>query len=202
MSGITVSVEGRRSRRATPGRSIDMAARGDGDDLDAEFAAARADEAVEERRRLRDLTERVREQTTFAELLVGHAVGGAQITAELRGGIRHQGQIVAVGADVVVLQTLSSRMVLMATSAIGSIRHHGAAGAEDPPDLGRASTLHGVLSEWSSDRRRVVINTAAGTVSGRLVSTGPDVVTVETDSVEPEQVQVWLPSVTDVSVPS
>ena len=179
-----------------------MTARGDDGNLDAELAAARADDAVQQRRQLRDLTERMQQESTFVELLVGHAVAGGQITAELRGGIRHRGTIVAVGADLIVLRTLAKLLVLVPTTAIGSIRHHGPAGVDDAPDVGRDTTLHDVLDEWSAERRRVVISTTAGTVSGRLISIGTDVVTVVTDSVEPERVQVWLPSVTDVSAPS
>lgn len=172
------------------------------DDLDVELAAERADDEVRRRRRLREQSERLGEETTFAELVVGHAVGGGVVTVEVRGGARHRGSIVAVGADVVVIRSLADRLILVPLAAMGSIRHHEAAAAEAHSDVDRGSTLHDVLVEWSAERRRVVISSTAGIVSGRLISTGPDVVTVVTDAVERELVQVWLPSVTDVSASS
>jgi len=180
-----------------------MAGRADDDDLDAdldaELAAERADDAVRERRRLRDLSERIGEETTFAELVVGHAIRGGVITAAVHGGARHSGTIVALGADVVVMRSTLDQLVLVPMAAMASIRHHEPAGAADGPALDRHATLHDVLIDWAAARRRVVISTTAGTVSGQLISTGTDVITVVTDSVEREQVQVWLPSVTAVS---
>ena len=135
-------------------------------------------------------------------MLVDLAERQRPVVVQLTTGRRHRGQVVAIGEDVVELATATQRRVLVARSAVSSVRPHvgdeAAQGAAAPVPVGRR--LGRELAELAAERPAVLVVTLDGdALAGRLALVGSDVLGVRLDG--DAWAYVPLASVAEVSVP-
>ena len=153
--------------------------------LDRWVAAARTAEAAASRARQRWLRQVADESATFAGLLLDLAERGSPVVVQGQGGRRHRGTVLAVGIDFAALRTEGGVDVLLAFSAIASMRPDGR--VVDSPTGDRVPTFELGMAEAvaavGSDRPRVLLVTTADAdgVAGELRSVGRDVVTIRLD---------------------
>jgi hypothetical protein len=152
--------------------------------LDRWVATAWTAEAAASRSRQRWLRQVADESATFAGMLLDLAERGAPLVVQGRGGRRHRGTVLAVGADFAGLRTEGGVDLLLAFSGIASVRSDG--GGLTPSgdriatfELGLAEAIAAV----GSDRPRVLLVTTADAdgLSGELRAVGRDVVTLRLD---------------------
>ncbi len=147
---------------------------------------ARATDAVTARTTRRDLAQRTRELATLAGTLrdlaerrVGATLGGVS-------GRNHQGTVVALATDHVVLQAPSGRRVYVRLDAIATVRPDPCVDA--PIAGGDRDAAEDVLlaercARWVADRPQLAVALDGTTelVHGRLVGVGEDVLTLTAD---------------------
>ncbi len=149
--------------------------------LDEERAAGE----VAARLRERALRQAAEEGATLAGLLIDLAERGAQVVVHTEAGTAHQGRLVAVGADYVVVRTEGGSEPHLRLDTLESVRlqraeRHGRPDGDRRPlvDLRLVEVLGRVVEE----RPRVVLRTRGGQrVAGELRSVGADVVTLVLD---------------------
>ena len=160
-----------------------------------------ADGAARERGRAHWLQQQARDEGTFMGVLEDLAERGRPLVVHLHNGRLHRGVIVAVGVDHVGLRRTAGREVLVAQSAIASVRTQP---REAPVDGDRpvrsARTLGEALVPWADQRTRVLVAGAdAGqAVSGELRAVGRDLLTLRLDG-DGGVAYIALESVAEVS---
>ena len=175
------------------------------DDLERWAAAARAQEAADERVRARWLRQAAEEDATFTGVLLDLAEGSLPVTLTTTTGHRHGGRLIAVGRDFVAVRTGTGLVVLVALAAVADVVAPGAAGSrpasgEDRPQPLEV-TLADVLAQLSAARPRASLRAGEAVVSGDLVAVGSDVVTVAVGGSHPPRLAyVRLDSVSEVTV--
>jgi hypothetical protein len=148
-------------------------------------ADAVADRSAKERSQARVLRQVAKESATFAGVAVDLAERGDPIVARMATGRSHRGRVLAVGRDFVVVRDATGPPVLLATTAIASLRPqlHGpldTTGARRPPlDVGLAVLLAGL----AADRPRVQVMAVGDhqPLAGELRAVGLDVATIRLD---------------------
>src|SRR4029077_3212757 len=93
-----------------------------GDRLTAWLGSLATDEAARSRARTHWLARQALEEGTFAGVLTDLAERGRPVLVHLHSGRRHRGVPVAIGSDFVALAVAGGRSVLVALSAIASVR--------------------------------------------------------------------------------
>ena len=142
---------------------------------------ARADAHAEGRVRERWLRRQATEEATLVGTLVDLAEGGAAVAFGLDGGRRHEGRIVGIGHDVIVLLDRTDHVAIR-LAAITVVRPHPG-GASGPAAGARAAaldlTLIELLARIVDEKPDVAITLGTGEVlSGSLLAVGADVLTV------------------------
>ncbi len=186
---------------------------GDGFD-DAAFQAELADlahwsgqtrvaEAVNRRRRAAWLSRQADGEVDLSGVLTALGERDRPVAVGLVNGRHHQGRLVAVGADVVVLASSTGR-VWLARSALAWLRtpHRDPAGPGPvEPATAGGPDLAGELTDLAQERARVAIRGAHpdDPLVGHLVAVGRDVLTLRDDG--GGLIYVALASVAEVSEP-
>ena len=178
---------------------------GDGDDLTRLVGDVRAADAARARSRERALRQQATEDATLEGLLADLADEGADVTVRLRSGTTASGRIVGLGADFFVLKSDAAQAVLVARTAVGSVRRRpGDRGPDTTGDRARtqAASLSAYLAGLAPEHPRV---TAAVTGEGSLLvgelrSAGRDVLTIVLDGDPPVTVYLALVSLESLSV--
>lgn len=160
--------------------------------LEERAARWRADAAVAERRRGWWLSRQAEEEASLAGVLAELAGRGAPVALTVLGAGRRVGRVWAVGGEVVGLRAAGALDVIVAMSAVASVRPAVAAddgvGAGptpvgDRPAPAASQTLGEVLAGVVDGRRRVTVTDRAGErTDGELVWVGADVALVRTPS--------------------
>jgi hypothetical protein len=169
--------------------------------LDAWVAAARVEEAAQQRARERWLREVAEQEATLSGVLTELAERRAGVTLEVSGR-RHHGVVVALGLDFVALRPAVGPDVLVAAAAVGVVR----TAPTVAPALGdhMVSTelgLAAVLAELAIDRERVrLVTTGGDVVVGLLRSVGHDVAVVRTDGDPHGAAYVALGRIAEVTI--
>jgi hypothetical protein len=160
------------------------------------------DVAARERARAHWLHRQASEEGTFAGVLADLAERGRPIVVHLHNGRVHRGRATVVGKDFVALAKGASGEVLVAHTAIATVRTVSG----EPPTSGdrwlrTPTTLLETLSALGDERARVLVlglDPAHG-VSGELRGVGRDVLTIRLDG-DGALTYVALPAVAEVSV--
>jgi hypothetical protein len=142
---------------------------------------ARADDLASARSKERWLRRQATESATVAGTLLDLAERGAPVSIGVVGGRRHDGTVLAIGTDVVLLAERNDRVAIPVAS-IATFRPVPGAGGraatgDRPPavDVGFVELLARVVD----DQPDVAISLVTGeVVSGRLLAVGADVVSV------------------------
>lgn len=172
--------------------------------LERWVAEARIDEAALGRARERWLREVAEQEATLAGVLTDLAERGAPVTVHLRGGRRHHGTVVGVGADFIAVGPTASAPgaeVLVAVHAITGVQTGPNATIGDRA-LGTELHLSDVLSELATDRERVAIVSDGEVVVGELRSVGIDVAVLRTESDAPSVRYLSLRAIDEVTLGS
>jgi hypothetical protein len=182
--------------------SDDLALDLDLDELNRWVADAQVDEAVAQRRRTAWLRRQDDEEVTLAGVLTDLGERGNPVVVTSATGRRHRGVIVAVGPDVIEVQITDGPLVLLALTALVSLRSHpdDEATRGERPSLTTGVTLAGALSRRAGDQGEVTVVAVNGDVaSGIVLAIGRDVVTLRLD--QGGVVYLALSSVAEVAVP-
>lgn len=169
--------------------------------LDAWLADARIEGSADARARERWLHAAAEGDATFAGVLMDLAERGTAVALSTAGGRRHHGRVEVLGADFVALRLAAGGEVLLALSALTSVR---TAPRSDTAVGERVVTtelrLVEVLAELAAERARVLLvpTDATASVTGELRAVGQDVVTVRTDGEPTATAYVALRSVAEV----
>jgi hypothetical protein len=153
--------------------------------LSAWAADVRADEAARARAREAWLRRQAAAEATLTGHLVDLAEAQVDVVIELAAGEHTvRGRLVAVGQDFAVLTTRAGHLSLVATPAVASVRALAATGSPEPsgdrqPPL--TTGLADALALLAADRPPVhlVLAPAGRAVTGRLISVGTDLVTLQ-----------------------
>src|ERR1017187_122985 len=94
-------------------------------------ADTRASDAARSRSRERSLRQQATEMATFAGLLLDLVEGGASVTVRTTAGRVHQGNIVAVGRDFVLLRAAAGPDIYLKIEAVALLRRLPGARTED-----------------------------------------------------------------------
>ncbi len=176
------------------------------DAFDAELArwaaAARADHAAASRARERWLRQVATEEASMVGVLADLAERSLAVVVQTGARRSHRGVVVAVGADFCVLRTGAGPDVLVALSALTSVRAAGRSGAPVgdralPTGLGFAEMLVAMAGE----RPRVhLVTTAGDSMRGDVRSVGRDVLTLALEGDDRPVVYVPLGAVAEVAL--
>ncbi len=175
------------------------------------LAEARVDDAVTSRLRERALRQLAGDEATLLGLCLDLAESGRPVLARTTEGRVHRGQLVAVGADFVVLRSGAGDAMFLPVGALawlrpapgawaGALARGGEAAGARPPPL--AARLVDVLTGLAADRPRVrvVVTGDPDPWAGRLRACGADVLSME-QSNDPPMIG-WIPlvQVTEVNL--
>lgn len=148
---------------------------------DALLDEARASSRASERVRERWLGQQAQESATLVGTLVDLAEGGVRVGIRVEGGRRHEGEITALGIDVVVLRDRGEH-VAVPVSAVSVVRPlPGATAGVAKGDRAAAIdvTFPEVAARLAPDRPEVAIALREGdAVAGVLLAAGLDVLTI------------------------
>lgn len=142
---------------------------------------ARADDLAAARMRERWLRRQATEAATLVGTLLDLAESGTAVSVALAGGRRHDGRIVALGHDVVVLADRDT-VVAINLGAVTVVRPHP--GQDARPATGdRAAALDlrfvELLARLAGDEPEVAIALVGGdALAGSLLAAGADVITL------------------------
>lgn len=118
------------------------------------------------------------ESMTLRGRLGAATESGETLRVTLRSGSVHHGPIVAVGADVVAMETPAGSVALIASGQVASVRSNGRTLVTDEPRLS-SETLHDRVAALAAMRAEVRVLLTSGTEeSGTLVACGVDVFVV------------------------
>jgi hypothetical protein len=148
--------------------------------IDRWAADVRVDEAARMRARERWLRHQAEAEGSLRGVLADIAERAMPVTVHVKGGLKHRGEIGAVGSDFVTLRSAGTD-VIVAIAAVTSVRTR----AGEPSTIGDRSIttslrLVDVLADLAAERAAVLLVTGGGedTVAGELRSVGRDVVGV------------------------
>ena len=152
-------------------------------------------------RGLRSLEQQAAQESTITGVLLDLGERGLPVTVKTAGRHSCHGQIVAVGADFVLVCDNNNDQLLIPTAAIATISTSPAqrrvTGARLRPSVVLAETLHGpsvvlaeTLHELAADQAQVEVVVADECVSGLLKMAGTDVIAVTVDQPRDDQVHV------------
>ena len=154
------------------------------------LADCQVDEAVAARARQRSLEQQAAQESTITGVLLDLGERGLPVTVKTAGRHSCHGQIVAVGADFVLVCDKNNDQLLIPTAAIATISTSPAqrrvTGARLRPSVVLAETLH----ELATDQAQVEVVVADECVSGLLKMAGTDVIAVTVDQPRDDQVHV------------
>jgi hypothetical protein len=166
---------------------------------------ARTEGAAQARSRERWLRQQAEEEAELVGTMVDLAERGEPVMVRTTSGRRHQGTLVAVAVDFVVVRALGGADTWIPLDAIAFVRPQrgrgaSAAAGDRPPPLD--VRLAELLAELAGDRPRVrLVSRGDGeAVAGELRSVGVDVVTVALDGEPGGLCYVALQSLTEVGV--
>jgi len=172
------------------------------DGIDRWLAEMRVDDASRARARTSWLARQAHEEATLAGVLTDLAERDRPVVLTVRGGVRHRGAILLVGTDFCALRTPTGADVLVAFSAIASVRPQpGEAAVTGDRAPVSTSTLGEALAGLvgTGRRVRVLVNGCADSLVGELRAVGRDVVAVRLDG-PAGTAYVPLASLAEVSV--
>ena len=167
---------------------------GSGDSVVAAFtrwaAHERAVEAAETRSRERSLRDQAAGEATWSGLLVDLSEKQGEVALDV-GGRRLSGRLVGVGPDFCVLEQGTRRASLVPTDRIVAIWQESPASGSRFPHL--QLSFASALAALAAERTPTCLFLAGGSqVSGELVGSGTDLVTVRTDSATRRTVHVRI----------
>lgn len=152
--------------------------------LAAWLAEVVADDAAQQRSRLRWLEQQAAEEGTFIGVLTDLAERGRPVVVHLTNGRIHRGTLTLIGTDVVGVSTAGGRDVLLRQTAIASVRTLPG----EPVTIGDRHIVSDVamieaMSALAEHRARVHLigSDPSQAVTGELRAVGRDVVTVRLD---------------------
>ena len=169
-------------------------------DVERWAAAARARDAADARVRERWLRQSAEEESELAGVLLDLAERGVAAVVTTASGRRHPGRVAGVGADFVAVRTDGERTILVALTALASVRVRGPGAARRGEERSFAVSVADVLAHAVGHRPRVQVHCDAATVTGELRSVGIDVVTLRTDGDPSGLAYVSLASVSEISL--
>ena len=174
------------------------------DDIERWVADARADEAARERVRERWLRQQAEEDASFAGVLVDMAERAVTVTVVAVSGRRHQGRVVAVGADFVALRTASGRLTLLALRSVARVRlappdRRVSGAARTGVDGSQEVTLAEVLAQAVEHRPHLSVHFDADHLVGELRAVGADVLSISVDGQTSGETYARLASVSEIS---
>lgn len=140
----------------------------------------RAEAAIDQRRRQRNLARQGAEDGTLAGTLIDLAEHGATVAISTSAGHQVRGQTVAIGADHVAIQTSNGQLahVVLAAVAVLQVGPETRATSGDRT-VKRVRSMSAVLADLVEQRRTVSVHTTSGeTITGSLRDLGVDVVRV------------------------
>ena len=171
--------------------------------LDAWLADARVEGSADARAREHWLRAAASADATFSGILLDLAERGIAVSVATVAGRRLQGFVEVLGADFLALRSASGGEVLVALTAISSVR---TAPTVDEASGDRVVTtdlrLGDVLGELTAERARVrlVLLDGREAVAGELRSVGQDVVTVRTDGSAPATAYARTAAIAEVTM--
>jgi hypothetical protein len=184
-----------------PGAGSGDTARVDGG-LAGWLAELASDDAARARARGHWLGRQAAEEGTFAGILEDLAERGRPVLVHLHNGRLHRGALILVGADFVVLRAGAGPDVVLARSAVASVRTlPGEPATSGDRVAASGATLAEMLSVLADDRARVMVIglDVRHTVTGELRALGRDVLTVRLGG-EGGTAYVPLDSVAEISL--
>jgi hypothetical protein len=164
-------------------------------------AEARVSDAAERRARERWLARAAEEDATLTGVLIDLAERHVAVAIASCTGRRHQGAVSAIGDDFVALRTGAGDQVLIALSAVRSVRTAPQVGETWGDRATRAGVdLAGVLAGLAEEREQVLVLTADGNeaVAGEVRSVGRDVVVLRAGPGQGASAYVPLGAVAEV----
>lgn len=170
--------------------------------LDGWLADARTDASAAARAREHWLHAAAAAEATLAGVLLDLAERHTAVAVTTATGRRHHGSIEVLGADFVALRLAGGGEVLVALSAVATVR---TAPLVEPADGDRAVAtglaLVEVLAELAAERAPVLV-VAAGSeaVAGELRAVGTDVVTVRGTGDPPMTAYISLRAIAEVAL--
>lgn len=174
--------------------------------LDAELQwltdEERAADAVETRRRERELRRQAAESGTLAGALRDLGERGDLVAVTTSSGRTVTGTIRTLGADFVGFQSAGGTAAMVTLDAIELVRPEPGTRATvgDDRALVVRAGLAGVLAELSSDHIRLTVHTRGGEwVSGELRSVGTDLIGVSVD--DGDVAYVAVAAIAEVALP-
>ncbi len=169
-------------------------------DFDSELASARLDEAAAARRRRHDESAFAAMETTMVAVLAGAAASSELVGVETADGGHHVGRVAGIGDDIVVLARADGRQVVVRLAAIALVRRTASALVDDRVANRGSSTMHEVVAGHVGTRVPVTFVCAGGaTVVGEVAWCGEDVAAVRTAGDHPEEVVIYLDSLSVVT---
>jgi hypothetical protein len=169
--------------------------------LDAWLADARVEGSADARAREHWLRAAADADATFAGVLLDLGERGAPVAVATVAARRLQGVVQVLGADFVAIRTAVGTEVLLAISAIASVRTAPAVGAASGERVVTTDLrLADVLAELAAERARARLLLLDGNdvVTGELRSVGQDVVTVRTEGEPPALAYVRTTALAEV----
>lgn len=167
-------------------------------------ADAAAESAARERAQERALRETAELEATFVGVVVDLAEQGSAVVVRTAAGRTHRGRVIGVGTGAIAVRDDGRPPVLIAMSAVTSVRPH-AAHADPSRDIagGRPAPLDvslvRLLGALAEERPRVQVSCAGEEpVTGELRSVGRDLLTVRLDSDRRLRAHVPVAAVADV----
>ncbi len=155
----------------------------------------RTDDAAAGRRRAHWIRTQARAGATFTGVLREFARTGTVVTLGTAEGIERTGELLEVGADVVVMATSDGAHRLLPLARVGWVLAGGAEVlgvderssddlTDDAGDLGRTggTELRSMLASWADDQLPVRLLVAARSFAGELRWVGLDVAAVGSDT--------------------
>jgi hypothetical protein len=178
------------------------------DPLDADLARlvgdARVTQAAQSRARERSLRQQATAEATLVGLLVDLAEEGAEVTVRTSAGRAHQGPIVAIGRDFVIVGARAGYTCIV-LDALAAVRRrpgrHPSDTSGDRP-APRLVTLAAHLADLAPEGRRVAVAVTGepALLTGELRAVGRDIATLRLDGDPPVTAYVALRSVSEVLV--
>lgn len=170
--------------------------------VDRWVADARADEALEARRRALWARQQAEEDASFRGLLVELAERDTTVVVRTNDGRQHRGTVRSVGADWCAFETDGGGVVWLALGALASVRPEPGGNSLPAGDrsLDADVNLLDALTDLVVDRTLVVVRVSgdADPMRGRIVSVGRDVARLAADSPGREPVVVRVQAISEV----
>lgn len=171
--------------------------------LDHLVADTLAEDAARDRSQERVLRTVAASEATFLGIALDLAEQATPVVARIASGRTHQGTVVAVGRDFLVLRDGPKAPVFLAAAAVSSLRPRPGWSEGGEPAGARAAplavSLATLLAGLAGDRPRVSVVTAGDDpVAGELRAAGLDVLTIRLDGDGRPVVHVQVTALTEL----